>query len=227
MPQPNQPTKAPTRAASKVGGSANQPPASTRKTTSQHVVLLPAGGQLVLKTSEEVVFWNDTKKRYTEDYGLAKANDLLLLGAILSQALIMFRAQNDLASTKPTVVNAAQGRIQKSAEEIRDLEKALGIDKKTREAGGQHTVADYVTRLKRAAHAKGIHIADRTRAYEHFAMGLRWRIRVLRNADPEDQREMGVSRETVIAWAEQQLAELEEKDKAWAKDKGAVFVGKL
>lgn len=171
--------------------------------------------------------WDETMDNYLQDYGLTKTNDKILLGAILSQNLIMFRAQNQLADPKPQIVNAAQGRIQKAAEEIRDLEKALGIDKKSREAGGQHTVQDYVTRLKRAAHAMGIHIHARVIAYEAVMMEARWKIRVLRNGDDEDRRHHAISKDSIIDWLEGELDQLEEQDKEWAKDKGRIFVGTL
>ena len=107
------------------------------------------------------------------------------------------------------------------------MEKALGIDKKSREAGGQHTVGNYVEQLKAAAHAKGVHIATRVKKYEAFVMELRWKVRLLRNGDEEDKAYHGLTEESVIAWAEQQMAELEEHDKKFAHEKARVFVGKL
>lgn len=169
--------------------------------------------------------WDSTHKRYIADYHLTKANDLILLGAILSQALIMYRAQVDLSD--PKKAQPAQAKIQKTAEEIRSLEKALGIDKKTREAGGQHTVLDYITRAKRAAHEKGVHISDRVKAYEALAMEARWKIRLLRNGDDEDRRHHGITEKAIINWLEGELADLEEKDKKWAREKGRIFVGRL
>lgn len=188
-------------------------------------VELPAGGRLTLNNAEEVEMWETSRDRYIDDYGLSKANDLMLLGAILSQALAMYRAQQDLADPKKS--SGAQGIIIKAAEEIRALEKALGIDKAAREKGGQHTVSDYITRLKAAAHEKGVHIADRVKAYEAFNMELRWKLRLLRNGDEEDKAYHGLSERTILEWAENELAKLEEADKKWAKTKGRVFVGKL
>jgi hypothetical protein len=186
---------------------------------------LPAGGRLALKTPDEVNLWQESARKYIADYGISKTNDLVLLGAILSQNIAMYRAQLDLGD--PRKANAAVTLIGKTSEQIRELEKALGIDKKTREAGGQHTVADYVTRLKRAAHAKGVRIADRVQAYEAFNMELRWKLRLLRNGDDEDRAYHNLSPESICAWAERELAKLEEADKNWAMQKGKVFVGRL
>lgn len=204
-----------------------KPPGPTRPAPKgQFEVDLPVGGaRLSLKTADEVSLWTDMHQRYLTDYGLSKANDLILLGAILSQNVAMFRAQLDLGD--PKKAPAAITMIGKAAEQIRDLEKALGIDKKTREAGGQHTVADYVTRLKRAAHEKGVHISERVKRYEAFAMECRWKLRLLRNGDEEDRAYHNLSEKAIIEWMEQELAKIEEADKKWSKDVGKVFVGKL
>jgi hypothetical protein len=188
-------------------------------------VELPGGGHLVLQDQPEVDLWNTSAERYIDDYGITKQNDLVLLGAILAQHLTMYRAQRAL--NDPKLAKEAQNTIIKAGAEIRELEKALGIDKKTREAGGQHTVTSYLVNLKRAAHEKGVRIAERTKAYEAFMMDMRWRIRLLRNGDPEDRQYHGISERSIIEWAEKELAELEEADRLWAHQKGQVFVGRV
>jgi hypothetical protein len=188
-------------------------------------VELPSGGTLTLLDADEVDVWNHTRDRYIQDYGLVKQNDLVLLGAILAQNTAMYRAQRDL--TDPKKAGAAQGVLIKAATEIRELEKALGIDKKTREAGGQHTVSDYITRLKRAAHAKGVRVAERVKAYESFNKELSWKLRLLANGDAEDRKYHDVSERSICEWATRELAKIEAAEKKWAKEKGAVFVGRL
>lgn len=211
------------------------------------VVELPGGGTMHLLTSEEVELFEQASKRYREDYALTKMNDLILVGAILTQTLVMYRAQQRLSGMEPEIdaqghptgryrriekqkaadLSVAQGTITKCAEEIRALEKALGVDKKTREAGGQHTVANYVTTLKRAAHQYGVRVTERVKEYEKFNMELRWKLRLLKNGDAEDKAYHDITPEKICEWAEAQLAEIEAKDKAWAKDKGKLFQGKL
>lgn len=205
-----------------------KPPGSRSTARGRHQSLrveLPAGGGLELNNADEVALWEKASQRYIEDYGFAKANDLVLLGAILSQTIAMYRAQQDLS--EPKKANQAVALIGKASEQIRELEKALGVDKKSREQGGQHTIVDYLTRAKRAAHEKGVHISERVKAYEAFAMELRWRIRVLKNGDDEDRRHHAISQKTIIEWAETELAALEARDQEWAREKGRIFVGRL
>jgi hypothetical protein len=186
---------------------------------------LPAGGSLELNDVDECQLWNESGRRFVDDYGITKTNDLVLLGALLTQTIHMYRAQRDM--NDPKKASSAQNAIIKAATEIRDLEKALGIDKKTREQGGQHTVGDYVKTLKLAAHERGAHISKRTLAYEAFCMDLRWRVRLLRNGDAEDRQYHGVSEKSIVLFVETELAKLEEIDKKFAREKGKVFVGRL
>lgn len=207
---------------------------------------LPAGGKLHLQSVDEVDLWEESAKRYVQDYQLTQQNDLLLLGAILSQQLAMYRAQQRMngmkaeldAAGNPTgrylreevkvsEMSAAQTTITKASEEIRQLEKALGIDKKTREQGGAHTVASYVTTLKGAAREYGIRLSKRMQEYERVMMEARWKLRLLRNGDPEDRSYHKLTPQSFLDWLEEELRKIEDVDKQFAKDKHRVFMGQL
>jgi hypothetical protein len=186
------------------------------------------------------------KDRYVEDYQLSNTNDLLTLGAILQQQILMFRAQflvNGMTAevdaagvptgryvqTKASADDmvAAQKLMNTARAEISAMEKQLGIDKSSREAGGQVSVQSYVQNLKRAAHARGVHISQRVIKYEQFVQDLSWRIRVLHNADAEDRAYHNITAETICEWARDQIKELEDADKKFAREIGSLYVGKL
>lgn len=207
---------------------------------------LPAGGQLQLQTAEEVDLWRQSMSRYIDDYHLTKNNDLVLLGVILQQQVVVYRAQRGINGMEPELdanniptgnykmvsaeadeIQAAMKTLTTASDQIQKIEKALGIDKVTREAGGQQTVASYVQTLKRAAHERGIHLSKRVIAYEKFVMELRMRLRILYNADPEDRAYHDITPDKILEWAKDQLAELEEVDRKFARERGRVFVGKL
>lgn len=221
-------------------------PESPEPTRPKFEVDLPAGGKLVLLSSEEVNMWDEGVKHYKADYGLVKTNDLMMLGALLTQQLALFRAQQringmvprldhnnvptgeyEMVTLKASELNAAQETVRKASAEIRQIEQSLGIDKKTREQGGTQTVQQYVSTLKLAANQYGIHISKRLKEYEKFNMALRTKLRILANADAEDKAYEEISEEKVLEWARQQLAHLEQVDKEFAKEKGALVVGKL
>lgn len=207
---------------------------------------LPAGGQLYLLSADEVALWAKSSLRYIEDYHLVNTNDLHVLGAILQQQVLAYRAQflvNGMeaqvdASGVPTGVYAqtkqsatdmktAQKMLSEATDQISKLEKILGIDKASREAGGQVSVQTYVRTLKRAAHERAIHISTRVLAYEQFVQDLSWRLRVLKNADPEDRAYHDITPEKICEWAEGEIASLKEVDRKFAAERGALYVGKL
>jgi hypothetical protein len=209
-------------------------------------VELPSGGKMFLQSAEEVALWEQSHERYVEDYHLTKTNDLVLVGAILQQQVTLYRAQCALNGVEAELDNAGvpTGRykqhkldadetdkflrmLNEATKQIQTIEKALGIDKVSREAGGAVTVENYLRTLKRAAHDRGIHISKRVIAYEQFCMDLKTRLRILKNADAEDRNYHDITPERVLAWATEQLDALEEVDKKFAREKGKVYIGKL
>jgi hypothetical protein len=200
----------------------------------------------MLHSVDEVDLWEESAQRYVNDYQLSQQNDLLLLGAILSQQLAMFRAQQRMNGMAPKLddkglptgdykrqevkvsdLSAAQSTITKASIEIRELEKTLGIDKKAREAGGTHTVQNYVSTLKEAARTYGVHLSKRMQEYEKVMMDMRWRLRLLRNGDPEDRNYHRLTPQSVLDHLEKELERLEELDKTYAKEKHRVFLGRV
>ena len=206
----------------------------------------PAGGKIILRSQEEVDYYNETAKAYMEDYRLVRISEKVLLGAILAQVITIYRAQLELVGLKPKRDtsgvptgeyeevklsapdrNGLQKQIGEATKEIRDTEKNLGIDKKSRDAGGGETTANYIATLKKAAHRMGVHINRRLHLYEEFAMQLRWRLRLLRVGDDEDKRYHNISEENICRWSENVLKQLEDFDKKFAKDQAKLFGGKL
>jgi hypothetical protein len=220
------------------------PPAAV--TANQFEVELPAGGRLHLQSDEEVELWENSKDRYIEDYQLAKLNDLVLLGAILQQQIIMFRAQQAMNGMEPEVdgnglltgrytlkkldtdeVAAATTMMTKASGEVTRIEKVLGIDKVGRESGSAHTLSNYLKTLKDAAHLRGIHVSKRVIAYDEFCNGLRWRLRLMRNGDAEDRAYHDLTPEKVLDWCFNELKTLEQVDKDHAEEFGKLYAGKL
>jgi hypothetical protein len=163
--------------------------------------------------------WDRTRKRYDDEYDLTKPNDLVLLGAILSQQMILMRAQQALNGMHPIVDAAGVPTGQYRFEALKP--------QKTREAGGTHTIVSYLTELKLAGGQMGVHISKRVIAYEQFCMDLRWRLRLLEVGDEEDRNYHDISEEKLIEWMKRELASLEEVDKKFARERGKVWVGRL
>lgn len=226
-------------------GSATTPVGSAPAAPSFRVDL-PAGGHLYLQSADEVDFWEESAAKYHEEYTLAKQNDLITLGALLLQQVILYRCQTEINGMMPKVdeggvptgeymrvdldqreLEGIQKRMLEAAKEMRELEKQLGIDKKTREQGGTHTLDDYVKTLKRAAHTRGVHIAERTLEYERVINDLRVRLRLLYNADDEDRQYHNITPKSILDWLLGETDRLAEVDRKFNEQKGSVFAGKL
>lgn len=207
-------------------------------------VELPDGGPVHLQSQDEVDRWQTLSERYQSDYSLRKVNDLTHLGTLLIQQISLYRAQLGLSGRvpelddedlptgryimkqlKPAEIRAFQAQITDASKEIREIEKAMGIDKKSRDSSGNETVRNYLESLKQRAHDYGVHISKRVQAYELFVNEIKWRIRLLRNGDAEDIHYEHCTPDEILTWAEEQLAELERIDQEFAKEQGRLVVG--
>lgn len=209
-------------------------------------VELPAGGTLHLQTAEEVDLWTQSLRRYREDYVLVRINDQFTLGALLQNQILLFRAQTAINGMVPELdandvptgryrrtdldgaqILAYQKSMLQASQEMRALEKTLGIDKVTREAGGSHTLDHYIATLKKAAHVRGIHISKRTLAYEQTINELKWKLRMLYTADAEDRAYHHITPRTILDWLRGEVTKLEQMDIDFANEHGKLYVGKL
>lgn len=207
---------------------------------------LPAGGRLHLLSIEEVDLWTGMSERYQQEYRLRKVNDLAGLGTILMHQLTLYRAQRGLSGLEPrydedevftgefervkvsqTAAAGYTAEISRASKDIREQEKMLGIDKKSRDAAGDQDIPTYLRLLKQFGREYGIHISRRVHAYEEFVNELRWRVRLEQNGDGEDKQYMECTPDGILKWAREQLEVLAEADRVFAKEKQKLVVGKL
>lgn len=207
---------------------------------------LPAGGKMHLLDIEEVDLWVSLMRRYQSDYRIRKVNDLAALGTILMHQLTMFRAQRGISGLEPkydedgifagefihvkvsqTAARDYSAEISRAAKDIRETEKVLGIDKKSRDAAGDQDIPTYMRLLKKFGREYGIHISKRVHAYEEFVNELRWRVRLSKNGDAEDRQYHECTPEGILKWAEEQLEQLQEIDKKFATERQKLVVGQL
>ena len=209
-----------------------------------HEAALPGGGSIALTNPREKVFFDEKRKMYSKEYPLTKPNDLSRLGQLLTLELVAHRMTQRMmgqvmlfdSAGAPTgrfeavaeeEITSITDRLPKIQKEIRDLEKALRTDKQAREGEGTHDIRSYFETLKRAAFDYEVHLSDRYKAYDEVVNELRWKIRILRNADQEDRDYHHISEESIIKYIEDELLRLELLDIEFAADKQSLWVGKL
>jgi hypothetical protein len=209
-------------------------------------VELPAGGKLPLLTIDEVEFFEESRDRYLSDYAIRNQSDRLAVNHMLILSVESFRASQRINGMEPELDPAGvptgryiKGKVSgtdraaslnvliKTRESIADTEKQLGIDKKTRDQGGQYDVATYIEGAKKGAREFGVHLSKRYIAYTSFVKALRTQMRMLRQLDNEDLVEVHLSKESLLDWAWNELDKLEEIDKRFAHEKGRLIVGRV
>lgn len=240
--------KAPAKAEAKRTdtGGVQATPATTGATAPPlqiQVSSLPGGGAVTLLNIEEMDFFEQLKKRYVAEYPLSKPNDLARLSQLLMMELAAHRMIKK-AGGQAAVYDAAGNlvgieayeqaeqeyaiaQLPKVQAEIRTLETALRIDKKTREGSGQHEVREYIGTLKRAGKEYGVHLSERYLHYDETINEASWMLRVLDNADEKDRKYHNVSVESIINYLRERLAAKEEMDKVFAKSKQSLWVGQI
>lgn len=209
-----------------------------------HEADLPGGGTILLLSPQEVKFYEEIKRSLTNDFKFESVNDQLILGQLLTFHVQAHREQQRMMGQLPSYDSQGQvegfvsvpdaerdmaaERLPKIQKEIRELEKALKIDKTSREGDGTYDIAAYFERLKGAALEYGVHISERYTMLDNFMGELQWRLRVYNNADLEDKRYHGIdTAEKLLKWAEDEANKFVEFDKTFARDKQAVWVGDL
>lgn len=212
----------------------------------EFVVELPGGGNLHLQSQDEVDRWQTLSDSYRRDYKLTKINDLTGLGIILQQHIAAYRAQVALSGMKevlddenlptgewervdlePAERKRLGDEITTASKEIREVEKAIGIDAKSRSQTGDETVRDYVTRLKGFGYEYGVHISQRVIAFENFVNELSWRVRLEQQGDAEDKQYEDCTAEGICKWAREELANIQAVDREFAQEKGKLVLGKF
>jgi hypothetical protein len=212
----------------------------------EHIVKMPGGGgDMWLASEAEVDRWQTLETQYRDQYDLKKINDLTGLSTLLVQQMNLYRAQMGLSGRvpitdseglptgrmksvvlKPAEIKQYQEAVTAASKEIREIEKSMGIDKKSRDNAGDETLRSWLLEMKDRAHRYGLHISDRTKSYEEFAMELRWRLRLNEVGDAEDKHYEDCTDEGVIKWAREQVAALESRDKEFAQEEGALVLGR-
>lgn len=202
------------------------------------------GGYLHLQSNEECDRFNTLAEQYQQQYSLRKVNDLTNLSTLLVQQINLYRAQQamtgrqpemdddgiptgryEMRQLKPAEIRAFQGQITDASKEIRTIEQTMGIDKKSRDAAGDESVQAWLTAMKAKAVRYGLHVSKRVKAYEEFAMEMRWRVRLEQNGDAEDKHYEQCTPEEIVKWARGELEKLEKVDVEFAKEESKLVVG--
>lgn len=181
------------------------------------VVTSPAGAELKLLTLGEKQYYDEIARRYLEDNILTNVADLQELDRILVSETMCHRWSQWLLEEKdyfdePVNVADLQRNIKDHSTEVRQIKKALGFDKATREKDRGSSVADYIHNLRLRAKEFGVMRNNQAIAAITLWKELMGIVTLHKNCTEEERTEFGAHEHDVIEWIIAKGAEFDKID---------------
>lgn len=173
-------------------------------------VRLPSGGSHFVH-ERELAYFNDRRDRYLQDNKFSNVSDLVDVDRLLVAELLVQRwgtwisQQRDFYG-EPIDVNQYQKALKEHSSEIRQLKKALGLDKETRDkVRGEDSVDAYIKSLRQRAKEFGV-MRDKqsAKAIELF-QDLKAQIGLYNNCDEQERIQQGCTAEQVMQFILEEL----------------------
>jgi hypothetical protein len=183
------------------------------------VVTGPAGGDCVVLTDEEERMFRDLVRRYQTDNKFQNISDLQDLERIIHLEVMSFRYMNWLTEDQDYAGEMIDARalartITEFSGELRQLKKAIGIDKVSRQKDSQVDVASYIDNLKTRALQFGVHRENQLTMALTLTNDLIAMITLHDNCTPQERVDLKVGTEDIIRWIrETYIPEYQEIDK--------------
>lgn len=173
--------------------------------TQEIVVVGPAGGTWIALTPDEQRFFEDLCRKYTEDYAFQNVSDLadlerVIQGEVLSQRYNRYLSTGEDYWGDPISVKEYEDALKSKSGELRQLKKALGIDRSSRQKDSSESLSDYVGKLLERAREFGVMRNQQTTAVLTTFMELRALITLHDNCTEEERRTQGATMEDIFDW---------------------------
>lgn len=173
-------------------------------------VTTPSGGTINLMTQEEADWYDQrrdlyvTQNKFTNQSDLSDLDRILLMEAMIERWGVWITQGFDYFHTRIDEKQTQQN-ISEYSKELRQVKKALGIDKVTRDKDKAESVGDYITKLLQRAKEFGYH---RNQQYEK-AVTLIYQLKTLVNtydrSDEQEREDLGLSPESIMEWIRENL----------------------
>lgn len=169
------------------------------------VVMMPSGSAFYCH-EKEVQYFNDRGQRYLKDNHFTNISDLQDLDRLIITELLVWRwemwvSQNRDYWGDPIDEVAYARQIKEHSAEIRQLKKALGIDKETRDRQrGEDSVDAYLAALRQRAREFGyMRNMQAAKSIELFQQ-LSALVDLYKNCDEQERREQKCTLEDILSW---------------------------
>jgi len=173
--------------------------------TNEITVVGPAGGTFIVLTPDEQRFFEDLCDKYTRDYAFQNVSDLadlerVVQGEVLSQRYNRYLSVGDDYWGDPISTKEFSDAVKTVSGELRQLKKALGIDRTSRRMDSTESLSDYVGKLLERAREFGVMRNEQSTKVLTIFHELRALITLHDNCTEEERREQGAEMEDIMTW---------------------------
>lgn len=166
---------------------------------------LPSGGTHWVYR-REVLYFADLVKRYLADNACTNISDLQDIDRIVVMETLCWRWGNWLSQRAdywwdPIDEGDLSKQLKDTSAELRNLKKALGIDKVTRDKErGEHSVSEYLANLRVRAREFGLMREEQLDKALELFNELASKVTLCENTTPDEQRELQCSVQDLYEW---------------------------
>lgn len=172
---------------------------------SEKIVTGPAGGKFTVLTKSEEQSFNELCARYTADNHFQNISDLQDLERIIHMEVIHLRYSNWLSTESDYYGEAINAKdvaslLKEFSGELRQLKKAIGIDRTSRQKDQGESAADYLEDLRQRAAEFGVHRENQLTSALTLFNELTGLVQLHDNALPEERKKLRCTEEDILRW---------------------------
>lgn len=193
----------------------------------------PSGSHYEVLHEKERVYWENVVKKYLSDYKFTNISDLQDLDRVVASELLIYRynlwVNNEQDYWGQTVdIKELNSTIKDRSAELRQIKKALGIDKSSREKDSAESVAKYIENLRRRAHEFGVMRNEQSVKAITLFMELSSLITLHDNCTEEERKQNHIEIYDIMDWIRTKaIPEFEAIDEEFRKTKQKYWVSEM
>ena len=172
---------------------------------SEKVVVGPAGGRFTVLTVAEEKNFNELCSRYISDNHFQNVSDLQDLERIIHMEVIHLRYSNWLSTESDYFGEAINVKdtaslLKEFSGELRQLKKAIGIDRASRQKDQGESLADYIEGLKERAAEFGVHRENQLTTALTLFNELAGLVTLHDNTLPDERKKLRCTEGDIMRW---------------------------
>ncbi len=165
----------------------------------------PAGGKFTVITKSEEKNFKELCKRYTADNKFTNVSDLQDLERIIHMEVIHLRYSNWLSTETDYVGEAVNIKevaslLKEFSGELRQLKKAIGIDRTSRQRDQGESLSDFIEDLKERAAEFGVHRENQLTNALTLFNELHGLVTLHDNCLPDERKKLRCREEDIMRW---------------------------